>query len=114
MDPHKAIPYAVAAIGSALLLFTPFTRKYRDASLWLRSAWFVGSVFLLAWSILGLFLLSHEKGEHSDLSWPRFLMLSHMKSNLGGLGAGILLALVTSPEFRKRSARSSQASNKSL
>src|SRR5438128_1306540 len=114
MDLYKAMPHAIVAIASALLLFAPFTRKYRDASLWLRSAWLVGSVFLLTCSVLGLFLLSHEKGEHSDLSWPRFWMLSHLKSDIGGIGTGILLALVTSPEFRKRSARLSQASDNAL
>jgi hypothetical protein len=114
MNLHEAIPKAIVAIGSALVLFAPFSRKYRDASLWLRSASFVGSLFLLAWSILGFFLLFHAKGEHTDLSWPRFWMLSHLKSDLGGIGAGILVALVTSPEFRRRSARRSKASNQSL
>lgn len=108
---NKAILLAFVTIGSALGLIAPFTRKYRDASLWLRSVWFAGSIFLLTWSILGLFLLSHEKGGHSDLGWPRFLIIDHAKSDIGGIGAGILLALVTSPEFRKRSLRANQASS---
>lgn len=114
MDLNKAILLAIGTICSALGLFAPFSRKYRDASGWLRSVWFVGSIFLLTWSILELVLLSHEKGGHSDLSWARFLIIDHWKSDIGGMGAGILLALVTSPEFRKRSLRSSQTSNKEL
>ena len=114
MNLHEAIPKAIVAIGSALVLFAPFSRKYRDASLWLRSAFIIASLLFLAWSTLGLFLLSHQSDDRSESRRQRFGTLYDIKSDVGAVGAGFLLAVGTSPEFRRCSARRSKASNQSL
>src|SRR4029077_13690690 len=96
----------MAAICSAVLLFAPFIRKYREASRWLRSVLFIGSLFTLASNVFTLVRLSpltHALTTFVDT--PSFI---------GGVGGGMLLAVVTSSEFRRRSARSHQASNQSL
>jgi len=100
-----ALFFLVVAILCVFLLFVPFTRRFRDASRWLHVAFVAGSLFVITWSVLGLFLLSHQIADHTDLPWPRFWALSHMKSDIGGIGAGILVAVVTSPEFRSRRRR---------
>jgi len=108
---YKAILCVMVAIGSAVSLFAPFARKYRDASGWLRSVWFIGSALLLTWSTLTLYRMAGERGDHSLGRPERSRVVSRIESGIGGVGAGMLLALVTSPEFRRRSARRSQASN---
>ena len=106
LDTYKAVGHAMAAICSAVLLFAPFIRKYRDASRWLLSVWFIGSLFTLASNVFTLVRLSHfTYALATFVDTPSFI---------GGVGAGMLLAVVTSPEFRRRSARSRQASNQSL
>jgi hypothetical protein len=51
---------------------------------------------------------------HTTLPWAQFWMLAHTKSNLGGFGVGILLALLVNPEFYRRKRSSTPASNQSL
>ena len=108
IEVYKAVLCALGAVGSAALLFAPFTRKYRDASRWLRSVWFAGSLLILAWSVLSLvcFFSPFTCWQHSWIS-------GHI-SGIWGVGAGMLLAVVSSPEFRQRSARRPHASNQSL
>ncbi|SRR6266508_401729 len=107
IEIYQAVLCAIAAGLSALLLFAPFTPKYRGASRWLRSVWVIGSLLILASSVFTLVRLSTSprSWQHSWVSTPTFI---------GGVGAGMLFALVTSPEFRRRSAGSRQASNQSL
>ena len=106
MDPHYVIPYTIGLVGAVILLFFPFS-LYRYASWWLRSVFLLAGPALIAWAGLGFFLLSHEQAHHSDLSYARLWFFSHLKSNLGGLALGLLIALFISPEFRKRPRRSS-------
>ena len=114
MDLHYVIPYMVVAIGAVLLLIAQFGRTFRTRSLWFRSAFLLASCFCIVWSALGFFLSSHDRSGHTDLPWSRFWGLSHLKSNVGGVAAGIFIALALSREFWRRSARASQASNQSL
>ena len=46
--------------------------------------------------------------------WQHPWISGRIPSDIGGVGAGMLLAVVSSPEFRQRSARRPQASNQSL
>ena len=105
MDPHYVIPYTIGVVGAVILLFFPFS-LYRYASWRLRFLFLLASPALLAWAGLGFFLLSHEQAHHSDLSYAKLWSLSHLKSDLGGVALGLLIALVISPEFRKRPRRS--------
>jgi len=114
MNVVRAILYVIAGVGSLILMTGPFTRSYRDASLWLRSAFIIASLLFLAWSTLGLFLLSHQSDDRSESRRQRFGTLYDIKSDVGAVGAGFLLAVGTSPEFRRCSARRSKASNQSL
>jgi hypothetical protein len=98
----------MAAVGSAVLLVAPFTRKYRDASCWLRSVSFIGSLLIFAGSVFTLVRLSA-----SPARW-QYSWMSNIPSYIGAVGTGMLLAVVMSPEFLKRSARSHQASNQAL
>ena len=100
MNWFDAPAYVIVALGSLLLAILPFMRRYRGASLWLRLGFFLQAPIGLAWSGLGFYLLAHQQGERTLLSWPRFLALDHMKSNIAGLAVGMLLCFVFSPEFR--------------
>jgi hypothetical protein len=102
MDLHLAVPYALVGVGSVLLLFAPFSRKYRHAPRWIRSGFLIASPLGFAWSGLGFYLLSHQIGTHTDLSWTRFWLLHCTYLTVGGMGLGILITLVISPEFYRR------------
>ena len=105
MDLHYLIPYAIGLVGAVILLVFPFS-SYRAASWWLRSLFLLASPALIAWAGLGFFLLSQEQARRSGLSSARLWSLSHLKSELGGVALGLLIALVISPEFWKRRRRS--------
>jgi len=50
-----------------------------------------------------MYLMRHTTAQgHTTLPWAQFWMLDHTKSNLGGFGVGILLALLVNPEFYRR------------
>jgi hypothetical protein len=102
MDLHLAVPYALAGVGSVLLLFAPFTRKYRHAPRWLRAGFLIASPLGLAWSALGFYLLSHRVGTQTDLHWSRFWFLHCTYLTVGGMALGVLITLVISPEFYRR------------
>ena len=104
----------MAAIAAAVSLFAPFARKYRGASGWLRSVWFIGSALVLTWGIVTLYRTASERADPPPAHLERSRFLSRIEAGIAGVGAGMLLALVTSPEFRRRSARRSQASNHAL
>jgi hypothetical protein len=106
MNLHEMIPCTIGVVGSGLLLVAPFSRKYRDASRWLHSVFFLASPVVFGWGALGVFLSLHRHGQRSDLSWPRFWFLDHLHSNLAGFGLGLLIALLMNPEFWQRSPRS--------
>jgi hypothetical protein len=105
MNLHYAIPSAIGVVGSIALLIFPFSRRYRDASRWLRSVFFLTSPIVFSWGALGFYLLFHQHGQRSDLSGPRFWALDHLHSVLSGLGLGFLIALVINPEFWRRPQR---------
>jgi len=106
MDLHYAIPYAIVAVGSVLLLIAQFSRRFRRSSLWFRSAFLLGSIAGIAWSALGSYLALHRTGTHTTLSWSRFWFLHCTYLTVGGMGLGMLISLVISPEFYRRSDRS--------
>ena len=96
----------MATILSAVLLFAPFKGKYRDASRWLRSVWFIGSLLILAPTVFTLIRFYWQNSWVSSFQQtPAFI---------AGVGAGMLFAVVTSPEFRRRSAGLRQASSQPL
>jgi len=105
MDLHEVILYTIGLVGAVILLFFPLG-PYRYASWWLRSLFLLAVPALVAWAALGFFLLSHEQAHHSDLSYARLWSLSQLKSDLGGVALGLLIALFVSPEFWKRPRRS--------
>jgi hypothetical protein len=103
------VSHTVVGIGAILLFVAPFFGRTRSAPLHVRVLLLVMGPVGPGWSIIGIYLLRHTTAEgHTALPWPQFWMLAHTKSNLGGLGVGILLALLINPEFwrRKRSANS--------
>jgi amino acid transporter len=102
MDLHLAIPYVTIGVGSAFIFFAPFSRQYRHAPRWIRSGFFIAAPLGLAWSAIGFYLLSHATGDHTDLRWSRFWALDHLHATLGGMGLGILIILVISPDFYRR------------
>jgi purine-cytosine permease-like protein len=106
--------YWIVIVGALLLLVAQFGYRFRHSSLWFRSAYLLASIFALAWSALGFYLSSHQKGEHTDLPWSRFWALDHLKSNVGGAALGVFFALVISPEFWRRRVRPHQTSNQPL
>jgi hypothetical protein len=97
--------YWIVVVGSVLLLIAQFRPRFRRASFWFRSGYLAASLLAISWSALGFFLLSHQRGAHTDLPWPRYWSLYSLKSNLGGVVLGIFIALVTNPESWRRSAR---------
>lgn len=107
-DVYDAVLCALGGMFATAMLFAPFTRRFRQASCWLRSVWFAASLLALAWSVLRLvcFFSPFTCWQHS---W-----LSRIPSLIGGVGFGMLLAVMTSPEFRERNARRRRASNQSL
>ena len=92
---------ATAAVFGIVIMITPFVRRFRDASLWLRLGLFVGGALPTAWSALGFYLLLHEADGKTSLPYSRFWAVEHMKSNIAGLGVGMLLCLILSPESRR-------------
>src|SRR5260370_34219803 len=91
---HKAILCGMGAVGSAALLFAPFTRRYRDASRWLRSVWFAGSFLILAWSLFRLVCLFSP-----FTCWQHSWISGRIPSDIGGVGAWMLLAVTCLGKF---------------
>ena len=101
MNPGFAALYAIAAILGGLIMITPFVRRFRNASLWLRLGLFVSGPLAIAWSTLGFYLRLHEASGKTSLPWSRFWALEHMKANIAGLAVGVLVCLLLSPESRR-------------
>jgi hypothetical protein len=109
----RSVAYAIVAVGCLMLAAVAFLSRYRNASLWLRIGFFLIGPIGIAWSGLGFYLRVNEQGDRTLLSWPRFWALDHMKANITGLAVGMLLCLISSPEFRSFRRRK-RTSNKSL
>ena len=107
VDRYLAIGYGIALIGSVVLFIAPFSPWYRGASRWMRLVFLLSGLFALAWGLLGFFLLSQQRGQPSELSWPRFWALEHLHSEVGGVGLGLLIALIINPDFWRRTGRGS-------
>jgi hypothetical protein len=102
MDLHEIIPCALGAVVSPLLLVAPFSRKYRRAPRWLRSGFLLAAPLIFAWAATGLYLALHETNHHTDLPFPQFWFVHCTHLTVGGMGLGILLMLVISPELYRR------------
>ena len=95
--------HVVTAIGAILLFVAPFFGSYRSALLNIRILLLLIGPVGVGWSIVGIYLMRHTTAQgHTTLPWAQFWMLAHTKSNLGGFGVGILLALLVNPEFYRR------------
>jgi hypothetical protein len=102
VDFHEIIPCALGVIGSPFLAVAPFSRRYRQAPRWLRSGFLLAAPLVLAWALLGLYLALHETNHHTHLSPATFWFVHCMHLTAGGMGLGILVTLVISPEFYRR------------
>jgi hypothetical protein len=107
--------HIIVTIGAVLLFMAPFFGRYRSAPLHIRILLFVIGPVGIAWSIVGIYIMRHTNAHgHTTLPWSQFWMLSHTKSNLGGLGVGILLSLLINPVFYRRKRSGTSASNQSI
>jgi hypothetical protein len=102
VDLHKIIPCALGIIASPLFLALPFSRRYRDAPRWLRAGFLLAAPLVLAWGITGVYLAVHETNHHNDLPFTQFWFLHCTHLTVGGMGLGVLITLVISPEFYRR------------
>jgi hypothetical protein len=82
---------------SSAFLFLAFAPKYRTASRWLRSVCLILGINGFIWTALGLTLLLCAP----QLSKQLHLSLDHWMSHLGGMGLGLAISLILSPEFRE-------------
>ena len=95
--------HVVVGIGAILLFVAPFFGSYRSAPFYIRILLLLSGSVGVGWSIVGIYLMRHMTAQgHTTLPWAQFWMLDHTKSNLGGFGVGILLALLVNPEFYRR------------
>ena len=81
--------------GGLLLMIAPFTQRGRNSSRWIRSTLLIVAPVTIVWSAIG-FLLLFRGG---DLSVQAHHTLSVVKTGLGGIAVGLLIALFLSPEF---------------
>ena len=97
------ISHAVAGVGAIVLLVAPFLGRTRNTPLSIRLPLIlVGSVGI-AWSILGIYLYSHDRdASHTLLPGSQYWALSHLKSTLGGVALGILATLLMNADFYRR------------
>jgi len=102
VDLHEIIPCALGIIASPLFLALPFSRRYRDAPRWLRAGFLLAAPLVLAWGITGVYLAVHETNHHTDLPFTQFWFLHCTHLTVGGMGLGVLITLVISPEFYRR------------
>ena len=109
------VNHVIIGIGGILLFIAAFFGRYRDAPKHVRILLVLSGPVGVSWSIIGIYLMRHTTGNaHTTLPWAQFWMLAHTKSNVGGFGVGILLALLVNPEFYRRKRSSTSASNQTL
>jgi len=97
MSSVRFIPLLAAVILSLSFVIAPFTGTFRSASLWLRSGLLAAGVLVCAWSVLGLLDVFHTRVLPT--------LLFQLRGDIGGVGVGILIAVATNPEFRRRTGR---------
>jgi hypothetical protein len=109
------VNHLIIGIGAVLLFVAAFLGRYRQVPMHVRILLLLNGPVGVSWSIIGIYLMQHTNANaHTTLPWTQFWMLSHTKSNLGGFGVGILLALLINPEFYTRKRSSTPASNQTL
>jgi hypothetical protein len=114
MNVHIVL-HLIVCIGAIMLFIAAFFGRYRRAPFHVRLLLLLSGPVGVAWSIIGIYLIDHTNAQdHITLPWAQFWMLSHMKSDLGGLGVGLLLALGVNPQFYRCQRRGTSASNQSL
>lgn len=97
------VNHVIVGIGAVLLFIAAFFGRYRSAPLRIRILLLLMGPVGVGWSIVGIYLMQHTSAQgHTILPWSQFWTLSHIKSNLGGFGIGILTGLLVNPEFYKR------------
>jgi hypothetical protein len=94
---NNAALYIFCLLGSVWLSAQAYLPKYRNATRWIRSAIGFSGFLCAAWSGLGLFLIANGQNLGSRSFWA----LDHTKSMLCGVLVGILLMVMTSPEYRQ-------------
>jgi hypothetical protein len=82
---------------SSAFLFLALAPKYRTASRWLRSVCLILGINGFLWTALGVTLLVYAP----HLSKQLRVSLDHWMSESGGMGLGLLISLILSPEFRE-------------
>jgi len=96
----------IVGIGAILLFIAAFFGRYRRAPFHVRLLLLLIGPVGVAWSIIGIYLIDHTNAQdHITLPWAQFWMLSHIKSDLGGFGVGLLIAIAVNPEFYWRQRR---------
>ena len=102
MNVH-IVNHLIVGIGAILLFIAAFFGRGRRAPFHVRLLLFLIGPVGIAWSILGIYLIDHTTAQdHTTLPWAQFWMLDHIKSNLGWLGVGLLVALGVNPECYRR------------
>jgi hypothetical protein len=87
---------------SLAFLFVAFDPKYRTASSWPRSVCLILGINGFIWTALGLTLLLYAPQLNKQID----LSLDHWMSHLGGMGLGLAISLILSPEFGEIARRS--------
>ena len=98
--PLKMAVLFVVSLGAIVLCAFPFANSGRSAPRWVGRAFVVAGVCILAWSILGLLLLTQAIA----LSAAAQQWLYEAKTRVGALGIGVLVTLFISGQLTKRSA----------
>jgi hypothetical protein len=107
--------HLIVSVGAILLFIAAFFGRGRRAPLHVRLLLLLIGPVGVAWSIIGIYLIDHTTSQdHTTLPWAQFWMLDHIKSNLGGIGVGLLLALGLNPELYRRQHRGTATSNQAL
>jgi hypothetical protein len=67
------IAHSVSASASLLFVFGPFVGRMRRAPSFVRLELFAAGIAGVAWSIVGLYVYSHEADSfHTLLPWPQY------------------------------------------
>jgi hypothetical protein len=109
------VNHMIVNVGAFSLFIAAFFGRGRRAPLHVRLLLLLIGPVGVAWSVIGIYLIGHTiPQDHTTLPWAQFWMLDHIKSNLGGIGVGLLLALGLNPELYRRQHRGTATSNQSL
>ena len=93
----RIIIYALASIGSIVLLAFPFTRRASVLNLSEKSAFFMAGALGVVWVTLGFLLAASLVKSHDAL-----IILGSVKTLVCGMASGIVLTLVLCGYLRER------------